>query len=66
MKTFTIDRERLDNLLSAFWDEGSNRDIIIAFRPSKQQVTLIEHDKTIAAINVVEVVDEYDIKADLF
>lgn len=66
MKTFTIDRERLDNLLSTFWDEGSNRDIIIAFRPSKQQVTLIEHDKTIAAINVVDIVDEYDIKSELF
>ena len=66
MKIFTIDKERLDSLLSIFWEEGSNRDLIIAFRPSIQQVTLIEHDKTIAAINVVDVVDEYDIKADLF
>lgn len=66
MKTFTIDKERLDSLLSIFWEEGSNRDLIIAFRPSIQQVTLIEHDKTIAAINVVDVVDEYDIKAELF
>ena len=66
MKTFTIDKERLDNLLSTFWEEESNRDIIIAFRPSKHLVTIIENDKTIAAINVVEVVDEYDIKADLF
>ena len=66
MKTFTIDKERLDSLLSIFWEEGSNRDLIIAFRPSIQQVTLIEHDKTIAAINVVDVVDEYDIKSELF
>lgn len=66
MKTFTIDRERLDNLLSTFWDEESERDLIIAFRPSKHLITLIENDKVIASINVVEVVDEYDIKADLF
>lgn len=66
MKIFTIDKERLDSLLSIFWEEGSNRDIIVAFRPSKDLVTIIENDKAIAAIHVVEVVDEYDIKADLF
>ena len=66
MKIFTIDKERLDSLLSIFWEEGSNRDIIVAFRPSKHLVTINENDKAIAAINVVEVVDEYDIKADLF
>ena len=66
MKIFTIDKERLDSLLSIFWEEGSNRDIIVAFRPSKDLVTIIENDKAIATINVVEVVDEYDIKADLF
>lgn len=66
MKTYTIDKERLDNLLSTFWEEGSTRDIVIAFRPSKQLVTIIENDTTIAAINVAEVVDEYDIKSELF
>ena len=66
MKIFTIDKERLDSLLSIFWEEGSNRDIIVAFIPSKDLVTIIENDKAIAAIHVVEVVDEYDIKADLF
>lgn len=66
MKTFVISSERLDSLIEKLWEKSEERNVSICLTPKTRQVSVIEDNATVALIDVLDVVDEYDIVSDLF
>lgn len=71
MKTFFISADRLDSLIEKLWEKASERkdsekSLSFFIAPKKRQVSIAEDDKQVALINVLDVVDEYDIISELF
>ena len=66
MKTFYVSRERLDSLIDKLWEKGEELGLRISLAPSEQTLRLFKDNDCIAAVTLLDVVDEYDIVADLF
>lgn len=66
MKSFVMSLDRLDSLIEKLWEKAEERDINIRISPKTKQVAVVENDATIALIDVLDVVDEYDIVSELF
>lgn len=68
MRTFNVDVETLAALLETLWNEAECQDVQIEITliPSKSQIVVADGEEELAQINLIKVVDEYDVVRDLF
>lgn len=66
MKEFTVDAERLGSVLDRLWEKGEELDFSISLKPTEKKIVIIKKEEAIASVDVVRIVDDYDLIDELF
>ena len=66
MKEFTVDAERLGSVLDRLWEKGEELDFSIVLKPTEKNIVIIKKEEAIASVDVVRIVDDYDLIDELF